>query len=197
VWTFLNKARDPTIIVPNAIVVAGDPDAPAVVEVIDIVRKEAGDIVHLRIFFDVARFCSRRARSELLVFLWRMSAHWVVTLLSRCVHDRRKLLPLADSSTARSASELDSIAVEFRRPAPCALPPERELVLASLGFDAGGTGRSGTTIRGGSSVSNETTSMTKQYRPTMPVLIVGPARPHGIEEIVRRESPASAYAPPL
>jgi hypothetical protein len=49
VWTFLDEARDPTIIVPKAIVVAGDSDAPAVVEVIDIVRKNAGDIVHLRI----------------------------------------------------------------------------------------------------------------------------------------------------
>jgi hypothetical protein len=49
VWTFLDEARDPTIIVPNAMVVAGDFEAPAVVEVIDIVRKAAGDIVHLRI----------------------------------------------------------------------------------------------------------------------------------------------------
>jgi hypothetical protein len=49
VWTFLDEARDPTVIVPGAIVVAGDADAPAVVEVVDIVPKAAGDIVHLRI----------------------------------------------------------------------------------------------------------------------------------------------------
>lgn len=49
VWTFLDEARDPTVIVPGAIVVAGDSDAPAVVEVVDIVRKEAGEVVHLRI----------------------------------------------------------------------------------------------------------------------------------------------------
>jgi hypothetical protein len=49
VWTFLDEARDLTMIVPGAIVVAGDPDTPAVVEVVDIVPKAAGDIVHLRI----------------------------------------------------------------------------------------------------------------------------------------------------
>jgi hypothetical protein len=37
------------VIVPGAIVVAGDADAPAVVEVVDIVSKSAGDVVHLRI----------------------------------------------------------------------------------------------------------------------------------------------------
>jgi hypothetical protein len=35
--------------VPGAIVVAGDADAPAVVEVVNIVPKSAGDVVHLRI----------------------------------------------------------------------------------------------------------------------------------------------------
>ena len=49
VWTFLDEARDPAVIVPGAIVVAGDADAPAVVEVVDIVSKTAGDVVHLRI----------------------------------------------------------------------------------------------------------------------------------------------------
>lgn len=49
VWTFLDEARDPTVIVPGAIVVAGDADAPAIVEVVDVVSKEAGDVVHLRI----------------------------------------------------------------------------------------------------------------------------------------------------
>lgn len=49
VWTFLDEARDPGVVVPGAIVVAGDADAPAVVEVVDIVSKSAGDVVHLRI----------------------------------------------------------------------------------------------------------------------------------------------------
>lgn len=49
VWTFLDEARDPAVVVPGAIVVAGDSDVPAVVEVVDIVSKPAGQIVHLRI----------------------------------------------------------------------------------------------------------------------------------------------------
>lgn len=49
VWTFLDEARDPSLITPGAIVVAGDADAPAVAEVVDIVDKPAGKIVHLRL----------------------------------------------------------------------------------------------------------------------------------------------------
>lgn len=49
IWTFLDEARDPSVIVPGAIVVAGDADDPAVVEVVDIVSKSSGEVVHLRI----------------------------------------------------------------------------------------------------------------------------------------------------
>jgi len=49
VWTFLRDARDPSLIEPGAIVVAGDADAPAVAEVVDIVDKPAGPVVHLRV----------------------------------------------------------------------------------------------------------------------------------------------------
>ena len=49
VWTFLDEARDPALIEPGAIVVAGDADAPAVAEVIDVVEKPAGKVVHLRL----------------------------------------------------------------------------------------------------------------------------------------------------
>ena len=49
VWTFLREARNAALIEPGAIVVAGDPDAPAVAEVVDIVDKSAGAIVHLRV----------------------------------------------------------------------------------------------------------------------------------------------------
>jgi len=38
-----------TLIEPGAIVVAGDEDAPAVAEVVDIVDKPAGRVVHLHI----------------------------------------------------------------------------------------------------------------------------------------------------
>ena len=49
VWTFLREARDPSLIEPGAIVVAGDEDAPAVAEVVEIVEKPAGQVVHLRV----------------------------------------------------------------------------------------------------------------------------------------------------
>ena len=49
VWTVLDEAHDPSVVVPGAIVVAGDADAPAVVEVVDIVTKPSGVIVHLRV----------------------------------------------------------------------------------------------------------------------------------------------------
>lgn len=49
VWTFLRGARDPALIEPGAIVVAGDQDAPAVAEVVDIVEKPGGKVVHLRV----------------------------------------------------------------------------------------------------------------------------------------------------
>ena len=49
VWTFLDEARDPSLVVPGAIVVAGGSEAPAVAEVVDLVDKPAGRIVHLRL----------------------------------------------------------------------------------------------------------------------------------------------------
>lgn len=49
VWTFLTDARDPSLIEPGAIVIAGDAEAPAVAEVIDIVDRPAGKVVHLRV----------------------------------------------------------------------------------------------------------------------------------------------------
>lgn len=49
VWTFLDEARDPSVVVPGAIVVAGDAHAPAVAEVVDVIEKPSGKIVHLRL----------------------------------------------------------------------------------------------------------------------------------------------------
>ena len=49
VWTFLDEAREPSLIEPGAIVAAGDGDAPAVAEVVDLVPKASGTVVHLRI----------------------------------------------------------------------------------------------------------------------------------------------------
>ncbi len=48
VWTFLDEARDPSRIVPGALVVAGDEDAAAVCQVVDLVPAGDGTIVHLR-----------------------------------------------------------------------------------------------------------------------------------------------------
>ena len=49
VWTFLDEARDPSHIVPGALVVAGDEDAAAICQVVDLSRAGDGTIVHLRI----------------------------------------------------------------------------------------------------------------------------------------------------
>lgn len=49
VWTFLDEARDPSVIVPGALVIAGDEDAPAVAAVVDLVDHPNGMIVHLDI----------------------------------------------------------------------------------------------------------------------------------------------------
>jgi hypothetical protein len=49
VWTFLDEAGDPSIIKPGEVVVAGSPLTPAVCEVVDLVDKPAGMIVHLRV----------------------------------------------------------------------------------------------------------------------------------------------------
>ncbi|QBI52081.1 hypothetical protein [Streptomonospora litoralis] len=47
VWTFLDEARDPSIIVAGAVVVAGDDDAPAVAVVVDVTTHPSGSMVHL------------------------------------------------------------------------------------------------------------------------------------------------------
>src|SRR5580704_4060580 len=47
-WTFLDEARDPARITPGALVVAGDQDAAAVCQVIDLVPAGDGTIVHMR-----------------------------------------------------------------------------------------------------------------------------------------------------
>lgn len=49
VWTFLDEALDPDAIRPGAIVIAGSELTPAVCEVVDLVEKPVGTVVHLRI----------------------------------------------------------------------------------------------------------------------------------------------------
>lgn len=47
VWAFLDESRDPSLITPGSLVVAGDEDAPAVAVVVDLVEHPNGTIVHL------------------------------------------------------------------------------------------------------------------------------------------------------
>jgi hypothetical protein len=49
VWTFLDEARDPARITPGVLVVAGDQEAAAVCQVVDLVPAGDGTIVHLRL----------------------------------------------------------------------------------------------------------------------------------------------------
>jgi hypothetical protein len=49
VWTLLDEARDPAQIRPGAIVVAGDEDAAAVGQVVDLVPAADSTIVHLKL----------------------------------------------------------------------------------------------------------------------------------------------------
>jgi hypothetical protein len=46
-WALLDEARDPSVVVPGMLVVAGDPDVAAMAEVVDIVDKAAVTVVHL------------------------------------------------------------------------------------------------------------------------------------------------------
>jgi hypothetical protein len=62
VWTFLHQARDPSLIQPGALVVAGHEDDPAIALVVDLVPHPEGTIVHLDVlpapfgsFLDLAR----------------------------------------------------------------------------------------------------------------------------------------------
>jgi hypothetical protein len=49
IWTFLDEARNPTQITPGALVVAGNDDAAAVCQVVDLTPAGDGTIVHLRL----------------------------------------------------------------------------------------------------------------------------------------------------
>ncbi|HEX4061456.1 MAG TPA: hypothetical protein VHY58_10615 [Streptosporangiaceae bacterium] len=49
VWTFLDEARDPGQIKPGTLVVAGDEDAAAICQVIDLTPAGDSTIVHLKL----------------------------------------------------------------------------------------------------------------------------------------------------
>ncbi len=65
VWTFRGEAADPSIIKPAEVVVAGSPMTPAACEVVDLVDRPVGKIVHLRSLTCVAnRKWKRRPQSR-------------------------------------------------------------------------------------------------------------------------------------
>lgn len=49
VWTFLDEAVEPDRIKPGELVVAGSALTPAICEVVDLIDKPVGTIVHLKI----------------------------------------------------------------------------------------------------------------------------------------------------
>lgn len=55
VWTFLDDATDPARIAPGEVVVAGTPLSAAMCEVVDVVAKPAGTVVHLRVLEPLSR----------------------------------------------------------------------------------------------------------------------------------------------
>lgn len=54
VWTFLDEADDPAAIRPGKVVVAGSLLTPAACEVVDLVEKPVGTVVHLRVLRNTA-----------------------------------------------------------------------------------------------------------------------------------------------
>jgi hypothetical protein len=49
IWQWLSEARDPSVVVPNAIIVVGDDDARATARVVDQASTDTGDYVHLQL----------------------------------------------------------------------------------------------------------------------------------------------------
>lgn len=66
VWTFLDEARDPSVVTAGAIVVAGDDEEPVFARVVDIVGDAPDRKVHLDILPAVpARYLEAAARTHL------------------------------------------------------------------------------------------------------------------------------------
>ena len=86
VWTFLDEARDRSVITPGAFVAVGTPASPAIAEVVNLIDKLAGAVVHLRVLpGDASNHADTRDR-------WRMNRSKVIAP----DHQRRR------TSSARS-----------------------------------------------------------------------------------------------
>lgn len=67
VWTFLDDARDPSVIAPGAIVIGADEEDPVLARVVDLVPHTNGTIVHLEILpGDPLEYAEALSRAHLL-----------------------------------------------------------------------------------------------------------------------------------
>lgn len=67
VWTFLDEARDPSVITPNAIVIAADEEDPVLARVVDLTPRANGTVVHLQILpGDPLEYAQALSRAHLL-----------------------------------------------------------------------------------------------------------------------------------
>lgn len=67
VWTFLDEAHDPSLILEGAIVVAADEVDPVLARVVSLTRRPNGTIVHLEILpGDPAEYADALSRAHLL-----------------------------------------------------------------------------------------------------------------------------------
>src|SRR5712691_7862035 len=83
VWTFLDEARDPAQISPGALVVAGDDEAAAVCQVVDLVPAGDGTIVHLRLLPGLLDDCRALVERALASRATRQGASRFGRLLNR------------------------------------------------------------------------------------------------------------------
>ena len=67
VWAYLDRARDPHVITPNAIVISADEADPVLARVVDVVPASSGTIVHLEILpGDPREYAEALSRAHLL-----------------------------------------------------------------------------------------------------------------------------------
>jgi hypothetical protein len=67
VWTFLDHARDASVVTPGAIVISADEDDPVLARVVDVVPEPSGTIVHLEILpGDPLEYAAALSRAHLL-----------------------------------------------------------------------------------------------------------------------------------
>ena len=67
VWTFLDNARDASVVTPGAIVISADEEEPGLARVVDVVPERSGPIVHLEILpGEPVEYAAALSRARLL-----------------------------------------------------------------------------------------------------------------------------------